>query len=53
MPLSETACNGKIYRTFGQIFDCADFARDISVEKSVVEAGEESWGEAIQGEEGV
>ena len=47
VPLSETGCDGKVDGTLGEVFNSADVARNISIEKAVVEAGEESWGEAV------
>ena len=47
MPFSETVCDGEVDGAFGEVFDGADVARNISVEKAVVEAGEEGWGEAV------
>jgi len=47
VPLSETVCDGEVDGTFGEVFDGADVARNISVEQAIVEASKESWGEAV------
>lgn len=47
MPFSEVVCDSEVDGAFREVFDGADISRNISVEKAVVEAGEESWGEAV------
>lgn len=53
MPFSKAVGYSLINGGRGKVFDSADFAGDIAIEKTIVEAGKQGRSEAVRGEEGV